>query len=50
MKELVNLAELDLYDNKIKDLGGTLDTLVDITYVVHPSAWCMLGQRPTWNL
>jgi protein phosphatase 1 regulatory subunit 7 len=50
MKALVNLAELDLYDNKIKDVGGTLDTLVDITYVVHPSAWSMLGQRPTWNL
>lgn len=35
MKALVNLTELDMYDNKIKDVGEALDLLVNITYVVH---------------
>ena len=35
MKVLVNLTELDIYDNKIKDAGETLDSLVKIMYVVH---------------
>ena len=35
MKALVNLTELDMYDNKIKDVGETLDSLVNITYVTH---------------
>jgi protein phosphatase 1 regulatory subunit 7 len=30
-KALVNLTELDLYDNKIKDLGDALDSLVYVT-------------------
>jgi len=35
MQALVNLTELDMYDNKIKDVGEALDSLVDITYVVY---------------
>ena len=35
MKALVNLTELDMYDNKIKDVRETLDPLVNITYVAH---------------
>ena len=35
MQALVNLTELDLYDNKIKDVGEALDSLVNITCVVH---------------
>lgn len=31
MKALTNLVELDLYDNKIKDLGESLDLLVNVT-------------------
>lgn len=31
MKVLVNLSELDMYDNKIKDLGDALDFLVNLT-------------------
>lgn len=31
MGALENLAELDLYDNKIKDLGDSLDSLVNVT-------------------
>lgn len=31
MKALTNLVELDLYDNKIKDLGESLDSLVNVT-------------------
>jgi len=41
MKALVNLTELDMYDNKIKDVGEALDTLVDIKYVV---LWIILGR------
>ena len=26
---------VDMYDNKIKDVGETLDSLVNITYVAH---------------
>ena len=43
MKALVNLTELDMYDNKIKDVGEALDSLVNITYVVHLSVWGILG-------
>ena len=35
MKALVNLTELDMYDNKIKDVGETLHSLVNITYMAH---------------
>ena len=35
MKALVNLTELDMYDNKIKDVRETLDPLVNIMYVAH---------------
>ena len=31
----MNLTELDMYDNKIKDVGEALDSLVDIVYVNH---------------
>ena len=31
MKTLVNLSELDMYDNKIKDVGDALDSLVNVT-------------------
>ena len=31
----MNLTELDMYDNKIKEVGEALDSLVNITYVVH---------------
>ena len=37
MKTLENLTELDLYDNKIKDLGNSLDALVHVTYVTYLS-------------
>jgi len=43
MKALVNLSELDMYDNKIKDVGDALDSLVDITYVVHLYMWSAVG-------
>lgn len=33
MKALVNLTELDMYDNKIKDVGEALDSLLNVTYV-----------------
>lgn len=31
MKALVNLSELDVYDNKIKDVGDALDFLLNLT-------------------
>lgn len=31
MGTLTNLVDLDLYDNKIKDLGESLDSLVNVT-------------------
>lgn len=31
MRALVNLSELDMYDNKIKDVGDALDSLVNVT-------------------
>lgn len=31
MKALENLSELDMYDNKIKDLGDALNSLVNVT-------------------
>lgn len=31
MKALVNLSELDMYDNKIKDVGDALNSLVNLT-------------------
>ena len=39
MKALTSLTELDLYDNKIKDLGETLDSLVNVMCVIHLSTW-----------
>ena len=39
MKALVNLSELDMYDNKIKDVGEALDSLVNVTYVIHLYVW-----------
>ena len=48
MKALVNLTELDMYDNKIKDVGGALDLLVNVVYVVHLSLGRCL--TPSLNL
>lgn len=31
MKALVNLSELDVYDNKIKDVGDALNFLLNLT-------------------
>jgi len=31
MEALVNLSELDMYDNKIKDVGDALNSLVNLT-------------------
>jgi len=44
MQALVNLTELDMYDNKIKDVGEALDTLVNITYVIHLPVWSIPGR------
>ena len=44
MQALVNLTELDMYDNKIKDVGEALDSLVNITYVAHLLMWSILGR------
>ena len=47
MQALVNLTELDMYDNKIKDIGEALDSLVNITYAVHLPVWGVLGRYLT---
>lgn len=31
MEALVNLSELDVYDNKIKDVGDALNSLLNLT-------------------
>lgn len=33
---LTNLEELDFYDNKIKNLDGSLEKLTDLSYVRSP--------------
>ena len=40
----MNLSELDMYDNKIKDVGEALDSLANITYVVHLFVGTLLGR------
>ena len=32
--KLLQLEELDLYDNKVKDTGNALDTLVKLRYII----------------